>query len=43
MGKTDCGISLQDAMITDLELAENVAIVAETCPGQMSTESDPLD
>ena len=30
MGKTDCGISLGEATITDLDFADDILIVAET-------------
>ena len=29
-GKTDCGISLGEAMITDLDFADDIVIFAET-------------
>ena len=48
MGNTDCGISLGEAMITDLDFADDIAIFAETLEAlvtaldTLSIESRPL-
>ena len=48
MGKTDCGISLGEATITDLDFADNIVIIAEMLGAfvgtmdSLSSESEPL-